>query len=98
MTELSRRIKVLLHWRYFNQGYVMTNYLKYFIAYFGLASRDVNSTMILAVIYGFASYLVGWAWFRFKLADADAEIGNMFNPLAHELRGHMNGKGNKTFK
>ena len=60
--------------------------LKYFIAFFGLASRDVNSTMWMAIGYTLGCYLLGWIWFNTDFNRANIEVGNQYNNFVKEMR------------
>lgn len=79
-------LKFALHKRYFDTGMGITNYLKYVIALFGIASLNLKWTMILAVIYAFTSYIIGWYWLNSGLVDAEKEIDNRYNPFVREMR------------
>jgi len=78
--------KFCLHKAYFEQGLGLTNYIKYLIAFFGIASADVKLTMIIAVVYGIGSYILGRWWFKSKMKIAEAEVGNQFNLFVKEMR------------
>ena len=71
---------------YFDRGYGITSYLKYFIAFFGLTSRDVKTTFIIGIIYGLSCFLIGWLWYRYGLVETETEISNRFNPFVKEVR------------
>ena len=90
-----RGYKILLWKAYFDQGYGVTGYLKFIIAFFGLASRDVISTLIFSFIYGLLCFLVGYLWFKYNLIDTEQEIRNRFNPFVKEMR---NSVKRKVFK
>ncbi len=81
-----RGYKFCLHKAYFDTGMGLTNYVKYLIAFFGLASADVKLTLIIAVAYGILSYFLGRWWFQSKMRLAEAEVGNQFNLFVKEMR------------
>ena len=74
---------------YFDKGLGLTNYLKYVIAFFGLASNDVKSTMLVALFYAIFCFILGWAWYRFKLIETEIEIHNNFDMFVREMRGNF---------
>ena len=78
--------KVALHKAYFDQGYGFTTYGKYMIAFFGLASRDVNSTLLIGVAYGIFCYLFGMFLYKVGYVEAAAEVGNQYNKFQKEVR------------
>jgi len=78
--------KLLLHKTYFDKGWSLLNYIKYLIAFFGLASRDVKTTIIIGLVYGLVCYVVGMLWYKYKLIETETEIGNIFNPFVKEMR------------
>jgi len=78
--------KVLLWKAYFDKGFSFLNYLKYGIAFFGLASQDVQTTLIIAGIFGVLCLIFGRLWFYFKLIETENEIQNIFNPFCQEVR------------
>ena len=71
---------------YFDKGLGLTNYVKYLIAMFGLATQDLNQTLIIAFIYFIFCFILGFIWFKFKFVEAEIEVGNRFNLFVKEMR------------
>ena len=71
---------------YFDKGLGLTSYIKYLIAFFGLASREVYYTLYIAFIYAILCFFLGWFWYKYKFIDAENEVGNQFNPFVREMR------------
>jgi len=90
-----RGYKVALLKTYFDKGYGFTSYLKYCIAFFGLASNDVKTTFIIAFLYGLFCFFLGWFLFKIGYIDAENEVINRFNPFVKEMRHQLK---NKRFK
>ena len=78
--------KVLLLKRYFEMGYGLTNYVKYLLALFGVASQDVKNTMLLAGVYAVMCLVIGYYWYKWGLFELDTEISNRFNGFVREMR------------
>ena len=78
--------RFLLYKRYFDVGYGITSYVKYFIAFFGLSSLNVGKTLLLGLLYAVLCSVVGYFWFRGDFAEVDQEIGNRFNLFVREMR------------
>ena len=81
-----RGYRFCLHKAYFEQGMGLTNYVKYLIAFFGIASSDVKITLIIAGAYGIFSYFLGRWWFQSKMKLAEIEVSNQFNLFVKEMR------------
>lgn len=81
-----RFYKALLIKAYLDKGLGITHYVKYLIAFFGLASADVTSTLIIAVIYAILCFFIGWAWYHYKIIETEIEINNRFNLFVKEMR------------
>lgn len=88
--------KFLIAKAYFDKGMALTNYVKYLIAFFGIASADVKSTMLIAFGYAIFCYVLGRVWFKYKLIETEIEINNIFNPFVREIRTEI--KNGKIFK
>ena len=82
----SRRFKIILHKAFFDKGYGILGYLKYLIAFFGFASGDWITTILLGIIYVPACYVAGRLWYAKGLATAEMEVGNQFNKFVIEMR------------
>jgi len=84
------KYKICLHKQYFDLGYGITSYAKYFIALFGAYSVmekvPLKLTLFLLVGYMFFCYAFGWAWIRFGWFTASIEVGNTFNLFVKEMR------------
>lgn len=80
------RYKLLMFKRYFEQGYGLTNYLKYLIAFFGLASSNLKLTLALGILYVPVCFLLGWYWYNHGWIILDTEISNQFNLFCKEVR------------
>jgi len=84
--KFKTKYKLCLTKRYFDTGYSLTNYMKYFIAFFGLASRDIQTTMIIGFSWVFACFFIGWIWIKYKFIEAEQEVTNQFNLFVKEMR------------
>lgn len=81
---------------YFEKGYGLTSYIKYLIVlgglYEGFVSQALNITFILAFLYGIACFFIGWIWYRYGFALAEAEVNNQFNLFQREVRERLNNR------
>ena len=82
----SLKFKFILYKRYFEMGYSITGYVKFMIAIFGISSLNVAATIIMGILYAFACFAVGWAWFRYGFMELDTEITNQYNSFVKEMR------------
>lgn len=80
------KYKLILHKSYFDKGWGVTNYLKYVIAFFGLASLNVKATMYISVGYGIFCYFFGWAYFYWGWVRTEREVDNNHNWFVQEMR------------
>jgi len=96
--KFKTKYKILLLKQYFDKGFGVTNYFKYIIAFFGLASREISTTLWIAFAYGIACFIVGWAWFKFDLVKVEQEISNDYNIFVQETRKKLRLKSEETFK
>lgn len=79
------KIKLLWHKKRFDTGIGLTNYLKYFIAFFALASKDLYYTVYISIAYAFICYAMGYYWIKYKWADAENEVNNLLNPFTRHV-------------
>jgi hypothetical protein len=81
---------------YFEKGYSLTSYLKYVILLFGLLegikTQEITYTLIVAVLYIFACFFLGWAWYHYGIIESEIEVTNNFNLFVKEMRKEINGK------
>jgi len=71
---------------YFDKGYAVTSYLKYFVAIIGIAGFPAKFLIPLFIIYGISCFVVGWIWYKFRITDAENEVGNRYNPFVKQMR------------
>jgi len=84
--------KILLWKAYFDKGFGITSYAKYFIAFFGLASQDIMTTLWIGFFYGIFCFFLGWGWYRFKIIETENEVSNVFNPFCRDVRNSLGTK------
>jgi len=84
------KYRINLHKCYFDTGYGITAYFKYFIFVFGGLSFQQNIslkyTIYVMLVYALFCYFFGWAWYRFGWYTAQIEVGNQFNLFVKEMR------------
>lgn len=85
---MKNKLKLLLclHKFYFDKGLALTTYIKYAVALIGISTLNVRLTLILGLIYAVCCYFIGMIWAKMRMADAETEIGNRFNPFVREMR------------
>ncbi len=88
----SNSYKIALVKRYFDIGYGISNYLKYVIALFGLATLNLKFTMLLAIIYFISCFVFGYIWVKSGMFTAEIEVSNSFNLFVAEMRKVYKGK------
>jgi len=86
MVTSNFKFKLALHKSYFDKGMAITSYAKYLIAFFGIATQNLNQIMTIAFIYAVFCYFLGWVWFRFGWVTAEMEVGNQYNLFVKEMR------------
>jgi len=84
--KFKTKYKLCLWKSYFDKGLGLTNYVKYLIAFFSLASRDIEAILFLGAIYGVFCFLLGWWWYSSDFIEAEIEVSNKFNKFVKEMR------------
>ena len=93
MMKFKIKYKFCLWKSYLDKGMSLTNYFKYLIAFFALASNNILLTLWIGISYGFLSLAVGYLWFRYDFIKAEKEVENQYNLFVKEVR-----KSIKTLK
>ena len=86
------KYKLCLWKAYFDKGMGLTNYIKYLIAFVGIASLNVQLILILGIIYGISCFFLGWWWFKWKWITAEFEVQNKVNLFVKEMRKSLHRK------
>lgn len=86
------KYKICLWKSYLEKGLSLTNYLKYLVAFYALASKDIYSTFIIAAVFGISSFFLGWWWFKSEFMKAEFEVQNNYNLFVGEMRSHYKKK------
>ena len=81
-----RGFRILIQKAYFDKGLGLTNYAKYLIALFGIASLNFKLTMYIGFAYLVFCYILGRLWYKYKLVETENEVNNIFNPFVKEMR------------
>lgn len=84
--KFETKYKFCLWKSYLDKGMALTNYVKYLIAFFALASQEISFTILLAAIYLLLSFFLGWLWFKTDFIKAEIEVGNKYNLFVKEVR------------
>ena len=87
------KYKLCLHKAYFEKGENLIRFVKYLIAFFGLASQNVKLTLIIGIIYGLVSYIIGVLWYKLGFIREEIEVSNTFNYFVKEVRKKLKTKG-----
>lgn len=88
--KFNTQLKLTRHKKYFDTGLSITNYFKYVIALFGIASQNVKYTIIIALIYAILSYFLGWWYLKSGFFKAEIEVGNQYNLFVAQMRKKRN--------
>ena len=84
--KFNTKYRLALLKRYFDTGYSVTSYIKYMIAFFGLASADLKATLIIGVAYGIFCFIFGYLWIKYNWYTAEQEVSNQYNLFVKEMR------------
>lgn len=94
--NFKTKLQINLYKAYFDKGLQLTSYAKYLIAFFALASLNVNLTLIIGFIYAVLCLILGFYWYKSDFIKAEIEVGNRYNLFVNEVRQKL--KKTKSFK
>ena len=81
-----RFYRFILHKSYFDKGFSLLNYFKYFVALVGFKFLSVKQIILTGIIYGIVCYMIGFVWFKLRIVDSELEVNNQYNPFVDEVR------------
>ena len=89
--KFERKYKLVRLKVFFDTGIGLTSYpIKILLVVgIGFAVDDIrNITLIVALgfLYGLFSFILGWAWYKYKWIEAQWEVMNRYNRFMKELR------------
>lgn len=84
--KFKTKYKLCLWKSYLEKGLSILNYVKYLVAFFALASKDIYVTFIVAIAFGILSFFLGWWWYRSEFMKAETEVGNNYNLFVKQMR------------
>ena len=84
--KFEDKVGLCRHYQYMNTGLWLTTYVKYLIAFFGLASRDVEMTIIIGLAYVVVAYVLGLLWFKLHWFEAYSEVSARHTKFVKEMR------------
>jgi len=90
--KFETKFKICLWRAYFTKGEGMISYGKYLIAFFGLASQDLSTTMLLGLLYVVFSFVFGYVLYNSDFVRAEIEVGNKYNNFVEEMRRNLKKK------
>lgn len=75
---------------YFDEGWSITNYVKYAFAFGGIFDFiSGEAALYLGGAYIISCFVMGWVIYHSGMKETILEINNRYNPLAKELRRHI---------
>ena len=90
MTRMVTKIYKFCLWKaYFDKGFGLTNQFKYALVLFGWATSNVQTTLIIAIVWAISCLIIGRLWFHFRFIDAEHEVQNVVNPFVAEMRANF---------
>lgn len=94
--RFNTKLKLLLWKYYFDKGFSLTNYFKYILGLFALwevvTLENLKVTIMIGLVWGVISFLIGWWWYRKDWNTAEIEIQNRINPFVLEMRKSLNNR------
>ena len=88
-----RFYKTMLWKAYFDKGYGLTSYPKCIAAVGAIKISSVKTIIIIGFLYTLLCFFVGWLWYKYRIVDAEIEVGNQFNPFVKEVRDQIDLSG-----
>jgi hypothetical protein len=86
----GNRAKLEWTYRWFHQGYGKIQPVFWLIAYFGLASQDVASSLLYGLLAIAASSVVGMQYDWYDFPAVATGIAQIFDPFVRDVRSHFN--------
>ena len=77
---------------YFDKGYSLSSYPKWVFAITALKLSNVKLVILLGLIYTLGCFVIGWAWYKYDVILAEAEVGNQYNLFQKEMRAKLKSK------
>lgn len=84
--NFKNKYRLMLHKAYFDKGQGLLYYVRYMILLFGLTSRNLILTFIIAFVYAVVGYILGWAYFHYGWVVTEQEVSNRYNKFVKEVR------------
>ncbi|MCK9371356.1 hypothetical protein M0R04_15690 [Candidatus Dojkabacteria bacterium] len=98
MMKFETKYRILLWKSYFDKGFAVTNYFKYFVLFFALSTMDAILAIFLTILYAGFCLVFGWAYFKYNWIIAEIEITNKYNLFVKEVRKKLKGGNFKNGK
>lgn len=80
------KYRILLWKNYFDTGFGLLNYFKYFIGFYALASREIAITLWAALIFAVFCFFFGYFYYKYDWVRAQNEVSNRYNLFVEEMR------------
>lgn len=87
--KFETKYRLILWKSYFDQGYSLTNYVKFPLGFFALSSRNVELTLYFVAIYSILCFFLGYFWFKYGWVKVQQEVSNKYNLFVEEMRENL---------